>query len=347
MELLTRLKEGHPAKKQEVKTLLELSDPKDIALLFATATKVREIYFQDRVFFYGFVYFSTFCRNDCRFCQYRQSNKALARYRKTTAQIVSAARELAEAGVHLIDLTMGEDSQILSSESFGEKGFLDMVKAVQQETGLPVMVSPGIVTDHILFHLADQGIEWYACYQETFNQSLYADLRSGQGFEKRLVKKQLAKDLGMFVEEGVMTGVGETLDDLTDAIICMRDSPADQVRVMTFVPQANTPMAGAMPQDSLRECLCIAVMRLLMPDRLIPASLDVDGLSGLGKRLEAGANVVTSIVPAQKGLSGVANQFLDIEESRRSLDHILPVIKAQGLKPALPEEYQAWIENRQ
>lgn len=47
-------------------------------------------------------------------------------------------------------------------------------------------------------------------------------------------------------------------------------------------------------------------MRLLFPDKLIPASLDVDGISGLELRLMAGANVVTSIIPPNEGLAGVA-----------------------------------------
>ena len=62
----------------------------------------------------------------------------------------------------------------------------------------------------------------------------------------------------------------------------------------------------------------IAVMRLAMPDRLIPASLDVEGIAGLEARLEAGANVVTSIVPPQSGLAGVSQAELDIDAGLRT-----------------------------
>jgi methylornithine synthase len=102
-----------------------------------------------------------------------------------------------------------------------------------------------------------------------------------------------------------------------------------------------------MPQDNLKELIIIAVMRLVLPDRLIPASLDVGGLDGLKARLNAGANVVTSIVPPQRGLAGVANHSLDIENSRRTLYHILPILKTCGLEPASSEEYLAWTDNRQ
>ena len=50
---------------------------------------------------------------------------------------------------------------------------------------------------------------------------------------------------------------------------------------MTFVPQKGTPLDGHAPGKPQKELLTISVMRLLFPDRLIPASLDVDGLAGL------------------------------------------------------------------
>ncbi len=369
-DILDQLLENHPIKKDEVKFLLGLSDPREIEKLFKAARKVRELHFGNRIFLYGFLYFSTYCRNNCNFCQYRVSNKALSRYRKTPDQILLAAMEMAEAGVHLIDLTMGEDPQLYSdsfgatsdsakpgasvthgsSISSGENAFselVDMVQKVQTKTKSPVMISPGTLPDEIIKALADAGTTWYALYQETHNPDLYKSLRHGQDFEKRLEKKRLAKSLGMLIEEGILTGVGETQDDLADSIIWMKDFSVDQARVMTFVPQEGTPMANAKARDSLKERIIIAVMRLVLGDCLIPASLDVDGLSGLKARLDAGANVVTSIVPPQKGLAGVANNSLDIEDSRRTLAYILPVLNTCGLLPATLESYHSWITQRQ
>jgi len=345
--ILNHLQNGLSAEKDEIKYLLNLSDPEEVYLLFKAARDVRSRRFGDKMFLYGFLYFSTFCRNECRFCQYRRSNDKLPRYRKTQTEILTAAGEMADAGVHLIDLTMGEDPEFHNAGESGYKNLVDMIKAVQSATDLPVMISPGTLPDYILTELADAGVAWYACYQETHSRVLYKHLRPGQGFEERVSRKRFAGDQGMLIEEGLLTGVGETLDDLADSILWMRDFSVDQARVMTFVPQANTPMAQSIPQGNLKERMVIAVMRLVLQDCLIPASLDVDGLDGLQARLDAGANVVTSIVPPQKGLAGVAHNSLDIEDSRRSLDYILPVLESCGLAPALPEEYQAWIADRQ
>jgi len=345
--LLLQLQDGYQIKRSEIKYLLGLRDATQVKLLFEAARKVRADRFGDKIFLYGFLYFSTFCQNNCRFCQYRQSNRMLSRYRKSEKEILTAASELADAGVHLIDLTMGEDPEFYSVDGFGFLRLTTMVKKVRQKTGLPVMFSPGSLPDKALEELADSGAEWFACYQETHNQDLYRNLRPGQSFTERLSKKHAAKKHGMLIEEGIMTGVGESLDDLTESIIWMRDTDVDQARVMTFVPQTGTPMAQAKPKGNLQELITIAVMRLTLPDRLIPASLDVNGLDGLKERLDAGANVVTSIVPPEKGLAGVANHSLDINDSRRTLDHILPILNQCGLAAASQEDYQAWLKERQ
>jgi methylornithine synthase len=90
----------------------------------------------------------------------------------------------------------------------------------------------------------------------------------------------------------------------------------------------------------VNELLTIAVMRLAMPDRFIPASLDVDGIGGLERRLEAGANVVTSIVPPTVGLAGVSQAELDIDEGFRTVHGVLPHLTRLGLRPAGVEEYR-------
>ncbi|RLB42586.1 MAG: hypothetical protein DRH12_05295 [Deltaproteobacteria bacterium] len=109
-----------------------------------------------------------------------------------------------------------------------------------------------------------------------------------------------------------MCGIGENDDDIADSIEVMRSFGADQVRVMNFVRQRGTPMEGNTAPDSVRALMITSVMRLAFPDRLIPAFLDVRGLAGLRPWLDAGANVVTSLVHPGQGLVGVAQNSLDI-----------------------------------
>jgi methylornithine synthase len=344
--ILARVEAGGSLEHGEICYLLALTDPFQMANLFAAARRMRQRFFGDSVFLYGFVYFSTFCKNECRFCHYRKSNARLLRYRKNDEAVIDISRRLKVAGVHLIDLTMGEDPSYVSCELHGESHLVELVRKVKAATHLPIMVSPGVISDGHLVALADAGADFYACYQETHSIKLYKNLRSGQDFETRMRCKRRAKKYGMRIEEGIMTGVGEVLDDLAHSIKVMRGLEADQVRVMTFIPQKNTPMSQVKYQGREQELVILAVLRLALPDRLIPASLDIDGLDGLKDRLDAGANVITSLVEPSTGLAGVANHALDIENARRTPNAILPIVKSCGLRKADQDEYNDWLDLR-
>jgi len=332
--------------REELLFLLGLSEEEDLSKVFETARFLRARYFQDKVFIYGFVYFSTYCRNDCAFCLYRRSNRSLVRYRKTDMELLETSLSLVESGVHLLDLTMGEDPLYFANREAGFQHLIRTVELIKKSTDIPIMLSAGVVPEEILREFKEAGVDWYATYQETHNPDLFRKLRLGQSYEKRMEHKRVARRMGFLIEEGLLTGVGDCDEDLVHSLEEMKNLGADQLRVMSFIPQKETPMENLSYVPRLREMLIIAVMRLVFPDRLIPASLDIDGLEGLAERLNAGANVVTSIIPPQSGLAGVSNQSLDIEDGNRTISKIIPVLKQCGLVVANREEYAEWIVQR-
>jgi len=113
---------------------------------------------------------------------------------------------------------------------------------------------------------------------------------------------------------------------------------------MTFVPQKGTPMENIKPTGHEMELKVIALMRLLYPKVLIPASLDVEGLEGLDRRIEAGCNVVTSIIPPKTGLAGVAQSTLDVDEGGRTVNEVLPRLEKLGYRSATLAEYREWLD---
>lgn len=346
-QIADKLNVGLSLTRDEIEYLLKISDRDTRDQLFALARKTRNQHFGNRIFLYGFLYFSTYCRNNCQFCNYRAANTTLSRYRKSPKEILAVATEMADSGVHLIDLTMGEDPELYIEESDSYNDLLQTIAAVQKSTGLPVMISPGALSDKTLTQMAQVGASWFACYQETHNEQHFNYLRRGQDYSSRLAKKLHARSAGMLIEEGILLGTGETIQDLTSSLLWMKENAVDQVRAMTFVAPEDSPIEKAASSTIVPEQIVIAVMRLLMPDSLIPASLDVDGLDGLASRLNAGANVITSIVPPDKGLAGVANLSLDIEDNKRTRNQIEPILKDCQLRAASASGYKKWIENRQ
>ncbi|HTX68244.1 MAG TPA: methylornithine synthase PylB [Thermoleophilia bacterium] len=325
--------------RDDLQTLLEAGD--EAPLVYAAAREMRARATGDAVFLYGFVYFSTYCRNACAFCFYRAGNDACPRYRKTADEVVAICRDLAVSGVVLLDLTMGEDPLLHDDPA----RLSELVAAVVDATRTPVMVSPGVLPEPVLRDLRGAGADWYALYQETHTRELYDRLRVGQPFEERAEARAAARRAGLLVEDGLLTGIGDTTADRASSIVAMREAGWEQVRVMTFVPQAGTPLEHVPPAGDAGELLTIACLRLAMPERFIPASLDVDGITGLERRLQAGANVVTSIVPPTVGLAGVSQAELDIDEGYRTVHGVLPHLERLGLRPAGVDEYRARMDS--
>ena len=343
-DILLRAVQGLSPSREETIQLLYLEDPASIQLVMSTAQKIRRQHFGNRLFMYGFIYLSTYCRNHCTFCFYRNTNTQSPRYRKNLEEVVAIDCGLADSGVHLIDLTLGEDPLIHDTGNFHI--LFQMIERVKDETGLPVMISPGVVSEEILQHFVAIKTDWYALYQETHNSVLFKKLRIGQSFEVRNKTRNAARRAGMLVEDGILLGVGETVSDRADSIMAMKQNNVDQARAMSLVPQPETPVADMPCPSRMIECLCLAVMRLTMPDRLIPASLDVDGIKGLKMRLEAGANVITSIIPPNNRLAGVSQSDLDIEQGLRTVSEVKKVITAMGLKVAGGKVYESWMAKR-
>ena len=342
--ILKKALEEEPLTRGEVLYLLAPRGGEEQERIYEVARRLRERYFSNEIFLYGFVYFSTWCRNHCTFCFYRAPNTLCERYRKTDEEILDTAIRLAESGVHLLDLTMGEDPACYEGgEEFDR--LLRLVKKAKKETSLPIMVSWGVTPDSVLERLPEAGADWFACYQETHNPDLFRKLRLNQDYQRRLEVKTQAKRLGMLIEEGILSGVGESLDDVVDSIEAMKAMEAHQVRVMNFVSQEGTPMAHFSSPHPERENRIIAILRLLLPHRLIPASLDVYGIDGLKGKLRAGANVVTSLILPSSELRGVAQSTLGICEGLRSAKAVLPVLTELGLRKASLEEYISWVKH--
>lgn len=341
-EILNKCMNEIELTKGETQYLLEQTKKEEVDKIFEAARWMRERYFGRKVFLYGFVYFSTYCKNNCNFCYYRHSNDQPSRYRKSLEEIVATAIELKEAGIHLIDLTMGEDPYFINSP---EK-IVEISRSVKEATDLPVMISPGVLSEQVIDSLVEDGVEWYALYQETHNETLYKQLRSDQDYQTRFHAKEYAIEQGMLVEEGLLVGVGNTISDTVNSFGVMKELGVSQVRTMTFIPQEGTPMEGCEQSGFLSELLNIAVMRLIFRNILIPASLDVEGLNGLEDRLNAGANVVTSIIPPKEGYAGVANPSSDINEGFRTIEGIQESLKRCGLENASSEDYSHWVSGQ-
>ncbi|MDR1657500.1 MAG: methylornithine synthase PylB [Deltaproteobacteria bacterium] len=342
-QIAARAVEGSRPTLNEAIALLSLTVGTPAAdALFEAAQHLRTIHFGSRIFLYGFVYLSTYCRNNCSFCHWRRELFSLKRYRKTSQQMLEAANNLAGTGVCLIDLTMGEDPAFLSPDGFDL--LCQTAAQIAQQTSLPIMLSPGVLDNQQILKIKNSGVTWYALYQETYNRTLFKAWRRDQDFDLRMESKNTAAALGLLVEDGLLVGAGASTTDLANSLAQSGAWGAPQVRAMAYVPSPGGLLPDQGVQAVLQELLTIATLRLFYPKAFIPASLDVEGLIGLAPRLKAGANVVTSLVPADLGLAGVACSELDIDNNNRGADRVAQILDTGHLSAGTPAQYLSALD---
>jgi methylornithine synthase len=338
-----RALEGTPPGLAELETLLGIGTMEEAEPLFAAARELRRRYFGDAIFLSGFVYHSTYCRNACTFCLYRKGDKEAPRYRMSLDDILTACRGLADSGVHLLDITSGEDP--LTHDAGKYEWYSEIIAAVKAETGKAIMISPGVVPADTMKSLKEAGADIYACYQETHTRELFDRRRMGQDYDVRWAARVNAKRAGMLVEDGCLTGMDETLADRANSVLTMgRNMDLDMARNMTFVPQPGSPMADHAPNTNFNELLITAALRLMRPGWMTTASLDCESLAGMEPRVNAGASVVTSLIYPESGIRGVANAELDVEERLRTVPPVTEKLHGMGLRVGTDDEYRAWIE---
>jgi methylornithine synthase len=328
--------QGFQLSDNDLRTLLSLESEEELGKLYSEARKVRDHYFGNRVFLNCFIYFSTHCKNLCTFCYYNCKNK-IKRYRLTKEEIEETCRALKGAGFHMIDLTMGEDPYYYEDPN----RFVELVRMVKEELGLPIMISPGVIGNATLLKAREKGANFLALYQETYDRGLYRQLRVEQSFDERINARRFAKKLGYCIEDGILTGVGNDIQSTIRSLKGMKSNDPDMVRVMTFLPQAGTPLSDFNDKSNLSELKILAILRLMFPESLIPASLDLEGIDGMVPRLNAGANIVTSILPPNSLLEGVANYDRGFEERDRDIKSVIKRLKNLGMRPARQAEFEA------
>ena len=265
----------------------------ELAELYRQADLCRQEYCGDAVFLRGIVEFSNICGRDCLYCGIRRSNLAVQRYRMTSAEILSVARQMPEMGQRTIVLQAGEVGTAISDREIGQ-----LVKDIKDEVGLAVTLSVGERSRDVYAYWRDCGLDRYLMRFETSDAALFSRLRPGCSLGDRLNCLALLRELGIQVGSGFMIGLpGETLATLVDNLLLCRELQLDMIGVGPFIPHPSTPLSreqNAYASDQEIFFKVIALLRLLNPLAHIPATTAFDAVfpgQGRNLALQRGANI--------------------------------------------------------
>lgn len=291
-ELFNKLYQDTQLTETEYKELLELHTDKEIAEYgFELARKRQKETFGNEVYTRGLIEISNYCKNDCIYCGIRRSNQNAERYRLSEEEILSCCESGYALGFRTFVLQGGEDGYYTDDLL---EDLLHKIKAAYPDCA--ITLSLGERSRESYERLYTAGADRYLLRHETANEAHYGKLHPAEmSLKNRKQCLYTLKEIGYQVGCGIMVGSPyQIIDNLVEDLAFMKTFNPHMVGIGPFIPQKDTPF-GEMEPGSLEMTLfLLAIIRLMLPKVLLPATTALGTIHSRGRELGilAGGNVV-------------------------------------------------------
>ena len=309
--------------KEEIILLLE-TDAQDAYLISEARKKADEV-FGKTIYLRGLIEISSYCKNDCLYCGLRKSNEKAVRYRLSEEDILSAAEEGYKNGLRTFVLQGGEDGYFTDDRLVP---VIETLKAKYPDAA--VTLSLGERPKESYRRLREAGADRYLLRHETANSTHYGKLHPDKmRLSDRMECLANLKELGYQVGAGFMVGSPyQTLEHIAEDLLFLKEFEPHMIGIGPFLPQKDTPL-GTFPSGSLSMTVkLLAILRLMHPRVLLPATTALATLSKGGREqgIRAGANVVMPNLspPKVRGKYAIYDEkaFETIEEVKEKIEAI-------------------------
>lgn len=322
----------HSLSIDEYKALISGYDTEAFEYLKKEAVKLRHEIYGNKIFIRGLIEISNICKNDCYYCGIRRSNKNCERYRLTRDEILSCCENGYNLGFRSFVLQGGEDSY------FSDEYLCELIKAIKNKyTDCAVTLSLGERSEESYKKLYDAGGDRYLLRHETADSSHYSKLHpDNMKLEKRLKCLKSLKSIGFQVGCGMMVGSPyQTADELASDLKYIEMFKPDMCGIGPFIPHSETVFAGCKSGDVELTCFLLAVIRIIRPEILLPATTALGTISddGREKAILSSANVLMpnlSPADAREKYSLYNNKLHSGMESAEMLEFLKEKIKSIG-----------------
>jgi biotin synthase len=251
---------------------------------------LRDQVFGRIVFVRAVIEISNFCRQNCTYCGMRRDNKSLDRFRLELDVLREIVFEHLPKSVTDINFQTGEDPVAV------REIIIPLIREIRQHTKLGVSVCLGTLEDKLYRELHEAGARFYIIKLETGNEEHYRQVQApGTLLSRQHAIERLAAN-GWFVSSGLIYGLPhQSQEHVVETLQRLSDLPLAGNSVSPFIPGAETPAAHHPSADLEATINLVAAMRLLNPNRIIPAvsAMSILQQNGYERALRAGANLTT------------------------------------------------------
>ncbi|MDO5456518.1 MAG: [FeFe] hydrogenase H-cluster radical SAM maturase HydE [Eubacteriales bacterium] len=291
MELADRLECDRDLTDDEFASVILFDDPQFSEYLSAKARRVRERVYGKDVYLRGLIEFTNYCKNNCYYCGIRSGNKNAERYRLSEEEILSCCDMGHELGFRTIVLQGGEDPY------FTDERIVSIVSKIKNrypDTAVTLSIGEKERESYQKFY--DAGADRYLLRHETADQSHYEMLHpANMSYAHRMQCLKDLHEIGFQVGCGMMLGSpGQKTEHLVRDLRFLQEFKPEMVGIGPFIPHRDTKYADCQPGTVEMTLRLLSVIRLLLPEVLLPATTALGTIDPLGreKGLAAGANVV-------------------------------------------------------
>lgn len=290
INIIEKLYKTNDASKEELLYLLDNIDENSKELLIKRANETRKKYYENKVYMRGLIELTSFCKKDCLYCGLRRHNKNADRYRLTLDEILECVRKGDNLGYKTFVLQGGED------EYFTDDKMVEIIKAIKSEfPDNAITLSLGERSYDSYKKMYDAGADRYLLRHESASKELYESIHPGEPFEKRRNCLKNLKDIGYQSGAGFMVGIpGQTNEDLVNDLRFVKEFEPAMCGIGPFIPHKDTPLRNYEHGSLEKTVICLAIVRLLLPKVLLPATTALSSIDPKGREegLKAGGNVI-------------------------------------------------------
>lgn len=258
--------------------------------LFEKAYETRLKTYGNTVYLRGLIEISSYCKANCMYCGLRIDNKNAQRYRLNKEEILSCCETGYALGFRTFVMQGGEDAY------YTDDFLTDVIKEVKIKfPESAVTLSLGERSKESYQNLYNAGADRYLLRHETATKELYNSVHPGMSFENRRECLQNLKDIGFQTGAGFLVGLpNQTNQDFVNDLIFIKKLEPEMVGIGPFIPQKNTPLSHVPSGNVDTVILMLALVRLLLPNVLLPATTALGTLDPKGreKGFRVGANVI-------------------------------------------------------
>ncbi len=291
LRLIDTVKRDHILTDAEFLFLLKNISLTEIDYLKEEADKVRKSIYGNKVYMRGLIEFSNYCNQQCNYCGISAQNPNVDRYRLDKDTILDCAREGYRLGYRTYVLQSGEDPK------FNDDYMVEIIKAIKSEfPDTAVTLSVGEKTKEQYQKYYDAGADRYLLRHETANKSHYEILHpESMSFDNRMECLKNLMDIGYQTGCGIMiNSPGQTNESLVQDLNFISNFRPHMVGIGPFLNHSETKFAGFDDGTINQTSVMVSLVRLILPDCLLPATTALGTLNNKGREmvLKAGANVV-------------------------------------------------------